>query len=146
MFIATFDFRTNLCSMCDICTPKGGDMGKASLLSAKDFGTKKAALAAGLKAALQAELADASWATGAASDLWDLPPVDSKTVCKLSPVVKSAIGHSIDPKWIRKGGYASVDAAISHVLSQIEEHCVLSLASAHTAIRHQSTQKKRAHG
>ncbi len=40
------------------------------------------------------------------SDLWvGLPHVDSKTVMKVSGVVKKYLGISLDPKIVKKGGY-----------------------------------------
>lgn len=58
------------------------------------------------------------------SDLWSPPTVDSKTVVKLSPVVKEATGFRLDPKWIRKGGYSSIPEAVADVMARIAEHCV----------------------
>ena len=59
------------------------------------------------------------------SDLWSgLPEVDSKTVAKLSPVVKGLLGRRLNPKWIRKGGYPSIKAAVQDLLTQIAKHCV----------------------
>ena len=40
------------------------------------------------------------------SDLWsDMPQVDSKTVMKVSGVVKNYLGIPLDPKIVKKGGY-----------------------------------------
>jgi hypothetical protein len=58
------------------------------------------------------------------SDLWSTPTVDSKTVVKLSPVVKEMTGFRLDPKWIRKGGYASIPEAVADVMARLAEHCV----------------------
>lgn len=59
------------------------------------------------------------------SDLWsDLPPVDSKTVAKMSPIVKDLTGRRLDPRWIKKGGYSTVEAAADHILAQFKEHSV----------------------
>ena len=60
----------------------------------------------------------------AGSDLWDLPTVDSKTVCKLSPIVQELLGRRLEPAWIRKGGYPSIEAAIKDVVSNIKKDCV----------------------
>jgi len=59
------------------------------------------------------------------SDLWDLPPVDSKTVVKLSPIVEELTNHRLQPTWIRKGGYSSSESAIDDLLTQIGLHCVI---------------------
>jgi hypothetical protein len=59
------------------------------------------------------------------SDLWDdLPTVDSKTVAKLSPIVKGFLGRSLDPRWIQKGGYDSVESAVKDILDKLEKHCI----------------------
>jgi len=56
--------------------------------------------------------------------LWDTPEVDSKTVAKLSPAVKELTGESLDPRWIRRGGYQTVEEAVAHIISQIKQHRV----------------------
>lgn len=94
----------------------------SSLLSKSEFQKLIPELRKQLKTALEQELKDCSG--DPSTDLWDLPTVDSKTVCKLSPVLQSAIGHSLDPSWIRKGGYESVRDAVEHVIAQAQEHCV----------------------
>lgn len=67
------------------------------------------------------------------TDLWDLPPVDSKTVAKLSPVVKELFGRRLRPAWIRKGGYDSVKSAVKDLLEQIHKHCVVGGTAESTA-------------
>lgn len=58
------------------------------------------------------------------SDLWSPPTVDSKTVVKLSPIVKEMTSFRLDPKWIRKGGYSSIPEAVADVMARLAEHCV----------------------
>lgn len=58
------------------------------------------------------------------SDLWDLPTVDSKTVCKLSPIVQELLGRRLEPSWVRKGGYQSVEVAIKDVVANMKKDCV----------------------
>lgn len=67
-----------------------------------------------------------------ATDLWDFPPVDSKTVAKLAPVIKELIGHRLRPAWIRKGGYESIESAVQDLIAQIRKHCVIGGASEST--------------
>ena len=55
-------------------------------------------------------------------DLWDLPVVDSKTVMKLSPIVEKHLGLKIEPDWIKKGGYDSVNDAITDLITKIDEN------------------------
>jgi len=73
------------------------------------------------------------------SGLWDLPIVDSKTVCKLSPIVKELLGRRLEPSWVRKGGYESVKAAVEDLIARLRKECVLDAPSAAPAI---STQNK----
>lgn len=68
------------------------------------------------------------------SGLWDLPIVDSKTVCKLSPIVKELFGRRLEPSWIRKGGYESVKAAVEDLVTRLRKECVLDAPSAAPAI------------
>lgn len=89
-----------------------------------EFDTKRAEIHSALTAGLQQELEDCAWDPDPATDLWDLPTVDSKTVCKLSPIVLEQTGQKLDTKWIRKGGYQSVEEAIEDLMAHIAEHCV----------------------
>lgn len=89
-----------------------------------------------LSSALAKELSDCALpelGSDPNSDLWDLPTVDSKTVCKLSPVVKALVGRRLEPTWIRKGGYDSIDEAVQHLIDQLRKHCVASSTSADVA-------------
>lgn len=82
---------------------------------------------------LEHELADCAL-PNLPSGLWDLPIVDSKTVCKLSPIVKELLGRRLEPSWIRKGGYESVKAAVEDLMARLKKECVLDAASAAPAI------------
>lgn len=107
-------------------------MAKSKLLTPAEFEALKPTLSQHLTSALEQELADCALpelGNDPSTDLWDLPPVDSKTVAKLSPVVKDQIGRPLDPTWIRKGGYASVDEAITDLLLQVRKHCVIGATS-----------------
>lgn len=59
-----------------------------------------------------------------ASGLWDLPTVDSKTVCKLSPIVEGILDRRLEPAWVRKGGYDTVEAAVQDVVARARKACV----------------------
>eukprot|EP00438_Fugacium_kawagutii_P035195 Skav231389 [mRNA] locus=scaffold7522:607:6029:+ [translate_table: standard] len=52
-----------------------------------------------------------------------IPEIDSKAVAKAAPVVEGVIGVTLDPKWIRRGGYGSVDEMVEHLLGRIREAC-----------------------
>lgn len=64
-----------------------------------------------------------------ASGLWDLPTVDSKTVCKLSPITQKLLDRRLEPSWVRKGGYESVEEAVRDVVAHAKHDCVLEKAT-----------------
>jgi hypothetical protein len=99
-------------------------------MTPSEFEAKRADIQSALTERLHKELKDCAWEAEPASDLWDLPTVDSKTVCKLSPVVLEKTGQKLDPKWVRKGGYENVDEAISDLMAHIAEHCVAAASAA----------------
>jgi len=103
-------------------------MAKFKPLSPEQFEALRPTLLKRLTDAIEMELADCALpelGSDPSSDLWDLPKVDSKTVAKLSPVVKDLIGRRLHPKWIRKGGYNSGEEAITDLVAQIRKHCVV---------------------
>lgn len=89
-----------------------------------EFQQKRAALKNALTKGLKKELSDCAWEPEPGTDLWELPTVDSKTVCKLSPIVEEMTGQKLKAVWIRKGGYGSVDEAVTDLMARIAEHCV----------------------
>jgi len=104
-------------------------MQKSPMYTASQFNALRPKLEKQLTAALEKELEDCALpdlGNDPDSDLWDLPPVDSKTVAKLSPVVKALVGRRLDPRWIQKGGYNSVKAAIGDLVTNIAKSCVVS--------------------
>ena len=94
-------------------------------LTAVQFAEKRPALVDALTKGLDKELKDCAWQADPNSDLWNLPTVDSKTVCKLSPVFEAVLGHKLQPVWVRKGGYDSVAEAVTDVVAKAEKHCVV---------------------
>jgi hypothetical protein len=107
-------------------------MAKVKLLTATEFNALHPKLRKQLTDALKKEQQDCAL-PDPTTDLWDLPPVDSKAVVKLSPVVKALIGHRLRPSWIRKGGYASIEAAVQDVIAQIRANCVIGGAAESTS-------------
>jgi hypothetical protein len=107
-------------------------MAKVKLLTVAEFNALLPKLRQQLTDALEKEQQDCAL-PDPTTDLWDLPPVDSKTVVKLSPVVKTLVGHRLRPSWIRKGGYDSVEAAVNDLLAQIRAHCVIGGAAESTS-------------
>ena len=97
-------------------------------LTGTEFQAVAGALRRELAASLERELACVLPKVGSmpSSDLWELPLVDSKTVAKLSPTVIRIIGRKLEPKWIRKGGYSSVEEAVKDLMAKIEHNCVTS--------------------
>jgi hypothetical protein len=101
---------------------------KARKLTATEFADKEAELIAALSEGLKKELAGCTLPSDPATDLWDLPTVDSKTVCKMSPVVEGIVGHKLHPSLIQRGGYKSVEEAVAHVVAQLRARCVTTTA------------------
>ena len=99
-------------------------MSKPKKLSPSDFSGLLPKLRSRLTKDLQQELDDCALPDLNADPLWDTPEVDSKTVAKLSPAVKELTGGSLDPRWIQRGGYHTVEEAVAHIVSQIEKHRV----------------------
>ncbi len=97
----------------DTVTPK---LSYADFLKIKDDLSKK------IKAELEIEIDMSDFETEDENDedLWDTPLVDSKSVIKLSPIVEEITGHKIKPEWIKPGGYDSLEAAVSHLIEQLE--------------------------
>jgi hypothetical protein len=93
--------------------------------SKSDFEKRVPELTKKLAIALERELKDCRG--DPTTDLWDLPTVDSKTVCKLSPTVQSILGRRLEPSWVRKGGYDSVEEAVKDIVAQARKHCVPAL-------------------
>jgi len=107
-------------------------MSKPRFLTSTEFQAIRATLRKRLSEALEKDCTDGAlpdWGNVDSTDLWELPPVDSKCVVKLSPIVKELIGHRLDPRWIRKGGYPSVAEAVEDILLQLEAHCIASATS-----------------
>src|ERR1700722_11187391 len=99
-------------------------MAKSKLLTLNEFTALLPTLRQRLIDGLTKELKDCAL-PDPDTDLWDLPPVDSKTVVKLAPIIKDLIGHRLDPRWIRKGGYESIEEAAQDLIAQIRAHCVV---------------------
>lgn len=102
-------------------------------VTSKQFEALASTLTGQLTAGIEHELADCAL-PNLPSDLWDLPKVDSKTVCKLSPIVKELLGRRLEPSWVRKGGYESVKAAVEDLMARLRKECVLDAPSAAPAI------------
>lgn len=60
---------------------------------------------------------------GAPTDLWDLPAVPSKAVVRLSGIVEEALGVKLPTKFVRSGGYESLEEAIEHLITQLRNLC-----------------------
>lgn len=99
-------------------------MAKNKKISNADYLALLPALEKALSDALASEISDTTIKADPASDLWDLPPVDSKTVCKLSPVLEKLTGHKLKVKWVKKGGYETIADAVADVLKNFVKDCV----------------------
>jgi acyl carrier protein len=99
-------------------------MSKASPISQKEFNSVKADLYQVLVKQLQQQKAECFIPdTPDDTDVFDTPEVDSKTVIKLTSVIEKRTGHKLKLQWVRKGGYASIEAAATHVIDQIQANC-----------------------
>jgi hypothetical protein len=110
-------------------------MSKPKLLSPSEFHAIRSKLEQVLSEALEKERLDTALPESGSeppSDLDDLPAVDSKSVVKLSVLVKEITGHRLDPRWIRRGGYEKVVDAITDLLSHFEKHCVAAVPTSAT--------------
>lgn len=99
-------------------------MSKPKMLSPTEFSDLLPELMSRLTKDLEREQEDCALPDLKNDPLWDTPEVDSKTVAKLSPAVKELTGESLDPRWIRRGGYQTVEEAVAHIISQIKLHRV----------------------
>lgn len=97
---------------------------KVKMMTPAEFTDRLPQLIERLTNDLEREQEDCALPELGSDPLWDTPAVDSKTVAKLSPAVKEITGESLDPKWIQRGGYQSVEAAVTHIVSQIQENLV----------------------
>src|ERR1700678_605684 len=96
--------------------PKQG-VAMATKFSAKQFESLVAKCGPILRDALENELSDTTIKADPKSDLWELPTVDSKTVCKLAPTFEELTGQKLKVKWVKKGGYDSVAEAITDLMN-----------------------------
>jgi hypothetical protein len=72
-------------------------------------------------------------AVAGTAPVWDgLPEIDSKAVVKASPIVRQFVGAELDPKVIRKGGYASFDDLADDLLPKLRAACPMEAP----AVRH----------
>lgn len=104
-------------------------MSKVKKLTPSEFSGLVPKLIDRLTEDLQREQQDCALPALGKDPLWDTPEVDSKTVAKLSPAVKELTGESLDPRWIRRGGYHSVAEAVADIVSQIKQHRVAAPAA-----------------
>ena len=99
-------------------------MSKSKMLSPSAFSDLLPKLMGRLTEDLRREQEDCALPDLKKDPLWDTPEVDSKTVAKLSPAVKELTGESLDPRWIQRGGYQTVEEAVAHIISQIKHYRV----------------------
>ncbi len=95
-------------------------------ISRKEFEKTKSKLYSDLVKALEIqalECAIPDVGSNPATDVFETPTVDSKTVIKLAPIVEAATGHKLKPDWIQKGGYNSIEEAAAHIVAQIASNC-----------------------
>lgn len=108
-------------------------------LTEAEFDAKAPELSKKMKAALQRELDDCALPEiggASASGAWEgMPTVDSKSVIKLSTIVEELIGRPLEPCWVRKGGYETVDEAVVDVIASARKACTADESSTLTAAK-----------
>jgi hypothetical protein len=96
----------------------------AGKFSDKDFKALSAKCKPALEEALENEISETTIKADPKSDLWDLPAVDSKTVCKIAPVFEELTGHKLKVKWVKKGGYDGVAEAITDLMNNFAKEVI----------------------
>ena len=87
------------------------------------FGAEESALRSEIKRRLEA--VEPIGVPDGDTDVWDrVAPIDSKlVVTELRPLVKERLGGLFPLRFVRKGGYDSVDEAVDHLLPQLRQWC-----------------------
>ena len=99
-------------------------------ITKKQFDQVAGQLRAALKKWWEDEAEDFDAAVAGTAAVWEgMPEIDSKAVVKASPVIAKFIGAELDPKLIRKGGYASFDDLANDLLPKLRNACGSSSAS-----------------
>ncbi len=63
-------------------------------------------------------------AVAGTAPIWEgLPEIDSKAVVKASPIIRAFLGVDLDPKHIRRGGYASFNDFADDLLAKLRSSC-----------------------
>jgi hypothetical protein len=99
---------------------------KAALptITKKKFETIEPQLRAELKAWWDEESENFDAAVAGTASVWDgMPEIDSKAVVKASPIIRKFTGADLDPKLIKKGGYASFDELVNDLFPKLKEAC-----------------------
>lgn len=92
-----------------------------------------------LRAALQKWWEDEAQSFDAAvagtASVWDgMPEIDSKAAVKASPIIRQFTGGDMDPRMIRKGGYASFDDLANDLLPKLRDACSPATPTGSTAV------------
>jgi hypothetical protein len=96
----------------------------APTISKTDFDAIEAKLRAALKKWWEDEAQDFDAAVAGTASVWEgMPEIDSKAVVKASPIIKQFTGGELDPRMIRRGGYASFDDLANDLLPKLREAC-----------------------
>ena len=87
------------------------------------FGAEESALRSDIKSKL--ESIKPIGAPDGDTDVWDrVAPIDSKlVVTEIRPLVRERLGAPFPLRFVRKGGYESVDEAVDHLLPQLRQWC-----------------------
>ena len=93
-------------------------------ISKEQFDEREAELRAALREWWDDEAQSFDAAVAGTASVWDgMPEIDSKAVVKASPIIREHTGADLDPKLIRKGGYASFDDLVNDLLPKLRDAC-----------------------
>lgn len=97
---------------------------QAPTISKKQFDANEPKLRKALRAWWDDESQSFDAAVAGTAAVWEgMPEIDSKAVVKASPVVKQFTGGDLDPKLIRRGGYASFDDLANDLCAKLRNAC-----------------------
>jgi len=94
-------------------------------ITQSDFDTSEKKLRAALRKWWDDEAQDFDAAVSKTNKVWQtmMPEIDSKAVVKASPIIKRFLGTPLDPRLIKKGGYASFDDLVKDLLPKLRKLC-----------------------
>jgi hypothetical protein len=104
-------------------------------ISKKKFDAVEPKLRAALQKWWEDEAQSFDAAVAGTASVWEgMPEIDSKAVVKASPIIRQFTGGDLDPRMIRKGGYASFDDLANDLLPKLRAACSPATVTRRTAV------------